>query len=111
MDKRNTAMIGHQSVSAIKARARVNRFLFSQVGTQFSAGEAALDVDKNLWRMPILLITPGFIAGQVGEAAVSLHDLEIIAHTEIEKMHKVAMKLRKKYDSEIKAAFLRARRT
>ncbi len=104
-------MIGHQTVTAIKARARVNRFLFSQVGTQFSAGEAELDTTENLWRMPILLITPGFVAGQVGEAAVSLNTPEIIAHTEIEKMRKAAVRLRKKYDSEIKAAFLRARRT
>ena len=107
MNTKTTAIIGHQSVTAIKARARVNRFLFSQVGTQFSAGEAELDADQDLWRMPILLVTPGFVAGQVGEAAVSLHTLEIIAHTEIEKMKKAAVKLSKEYDSEIKAAFLR----
>lgn len=111
MSKENTALIGHQTVTAIKARARVNWFLFSQVGTQFSAGEAELDTAENLWRMPILLITPGFIAGQVGEATVSLDTPEIIAHTEIEKMQKMAMRLRKKYDSEIRAAFLHARRT
>lgn len=109
MNTKTTAIIGHQSVTAIKARARVNRFLFSQVGTQFSAGEAELDADQDLWRMPILLVTPGFVAGQVGEAAVSLHTLEIISHTEIEKMYLAATKLREKYGAEIEAAFLQAR--
>lgn len=104
-------MIGHQSVTAIKARARVNRFLFSQVGTQLCAGEAVLEAEKNQWRIPILLITPGFVAGQVGEATVALHTLEILSHTEPEQMKKAAVKLSKKYDSEIKAAFLRSRRT
>jgi hypothetical protein len=109
MSKRNTAMIGHQSVTAVKARARVSRFLFSQVGTQFSPGEAILEAEKNQWRVPILMITPGFIAGQVGEATVSLHTRELLSHTEIEKMHAAAAKLRKKYGAEIEAAFLQAR--
>jgi hypothetical protein len=110
MSKRKTAMIGHQSVTAVKARARVNRFLFSQVGTQLCAGEAILDEEKNHWHIPILLITPGLVVGQVGEATVSLHTHEILNHTSIEQLEKAAVKLSKKYDSEIKAAFLRSRK-
>ncbi len=109
MSKKTTAMIDYQSVTAIKARARVNRFLFSQVGTQFSSGEATLEFEKEQWRVPILMITPGFVAGQVGEAIVSLHQQEIISHTEIEKMYSAAARLRKKYGAEIEAAFLQTR--
>jgi hypothetical protein len=109
MSEKNTAVIVQQSVTASKARARVNRFLFSQVGTQFCSGEAVLEADLNQWRVPILMVTPGFIAGQVGEAIVSSQTRELLNHTEIEKMYSAAAKLRKKYGTEIEAAFLQTR--
>ena len=109
MSKENTVIIGHQTITASKARARVNRFLFSQVGTQFCSGEAVLEAEKNQWHVPILMITPGFVAGQVGEALVSLYHSEIISHTEIETMYSAAAQLREQYGAEIEAAFLQTR--
>jgi len=91
-------------------RARVNRFLFSQVGSQFSAGEPGLDAAKEQWQVPILLITPGLIVGQVGEAVVSQRTREIISHTPIEQIHAAAGELRELHAEEIEAAFLRAKK-
>ena len=107
---KNTAAINAVSITAAQARARVNRFLLSQVGSQFCAGEPELDVIASLWRVPILMITPGFIAGQVGEATVNAQTREIQSHTEIERIYVTSEKLRKRHHAEIKAAFLRARK-
>ena len=93
----------------MQVRARVNRFLLSQVGSQFCAGEPELDVRKEIWSVPILLITPGFVAGQVGEAVVHAQTREIESHTPIEQIHAGAGQLRKRHHAAIKTAFLRAR--
>jgi len=107
---KNAAAVNAASLAAAQARARVNRFLLSQVGSQFCAGEPELDVVAGLWHVPILMITPGFIAGQVGEATVNEQTREIQQHTEVERIHATADKLRKRHHAEIKAAFLRARK-
>lgn len=97
-------------LSAEQARVRVNRLLLAQVGTQFCAGEPELDVVQQKWRVPILFITPGFVAGKVGEADVSLAGREIESHTPIEQIHEMANKLRKQKHAAIKAAFVQARK-
>jgi hypothetical protein len=96
------------ALSQAQARARLNRFLLSEVGSQFCAGDPDLDMLQELWRIPVLFITPGFVAGQVGEAQVNLRTGEIDYHTDIEQMHDCAEKLRKRHRAAIKAAFLRA---
>lgn len=96
------------TVSAVQARACVNRFLLSQVGTQFCAGEPALDVLREMWRVPILLVTPGFVAGCVGEAVVNSATQEIESHTDAEKIHAAADELRIRHHAEIKTAFIQA---
>jgi hypothetical protein len=98
------------TVTAAQARARVNRFLLSQVGSQFAAGDPELDMVDELWRVPILLVTPGFIAGQVGEAVVSLNTRALLSHTGPKQIHAAAAKLRKRHHAAIKTAFLRARK-
>lgn len=97
-------------ISALQVRARVNRFLLSQVGSQFCAGEPELDVRRKIWTVPILMVTPGFVVGQVGEASVRDHTREPDSHTEIEVIHAAADKLRKRHHAAIKTAFLRARK-
>jgi hypothetical protein len=107
---RNLALTSYAQVSGVPVRACVNRFLLSQVGSQFCAGEAELDVLKQTWRVPILMITPGFVAGEVGEAKVQSHNCELTSHTEIEEMHAAADRLRQLHHVEIETAFLRARK-
>ena len=97
-------------VGALQARARVNRFLLSDVGSQFCAGDPEPDVVQRKWRVPILLVTPGFVAGQVGEAILSMATREIESHTKIEEIHAAADKLRRRHHAAIKAAFLQARK-
>lgn len=97
------------AVSASRVRARVNRFLLSELGSQFCAGEPDLDVTREKWSVPILLVTPGFVAGQVGEASINLNTGEMEDHTDTERIYPSADKLRKRHHAAIKAAFLRAR--
>ena len=105
---RNLALASDAQASGVQVRACVNRFLLSQVGSQFCAGEAELDVLKKTWRVPILMVTPGFVAGEVGEASVQAHNCTITSHTDVEEMYAAADHLRKRYYAVIKTAFLRA---
>lgn len=107
---RNLALASDAQVSGVQVRACVNRFLLSQVGSQFCAGEAELDVLKKIWRVPILMVTPGFVAGEVGEAIVQAFNCRITRHTDIEEMYAAADELRKRHHAAIKTAFLRARK-
>src|SRR5438128_1049224 len=108
--QKSVAATSEAPTTAVQARARVNRFLLSQVGSQFCAGEPELDVIQELWQVPILLVTPGFVAGQVGEAVVSLPTREIVSCTNIEQIYVAATRLRKRHHAAIKTAFLRARK-
>jgi hypothetical protein len=107
---RNLALASDAQVSGAQVRACVNRFLLSQVGSQFCAGEAELDVLKQTWRVPILMVTPGFIAGEVGEATVQAYNCQITKHTDAEEMYAAADQLRKRHHAAIKTAFLRTRK-
>ena len=107
--RRQKSISSSWTLDATQARARVNRFLLSQVGTQFCAGDPALDVLQEKWCVPILLVTPGFVAGQVGEATLNLNTGELQDHTDTEQIYLPADKLRKRHHAAIKAAFLRAR--
>ena len=82
----------------------------SNAGSLFCAGEPELDVIRQHWRVPVLMVTPGFIAGQVGEIIVDWHTREILSYTSIEEMYAIADKLRKRNHAAIKTAFLRARK-
>jgi len=107
--QRSIRSVGRAALDAAQARARVNRFLLSQVGSQFCAGDPDLDVAGEKWSVPILLVTPGFVAGQVGEASINLNTGEMEDHTDKERIYLSADKLRKRHHAAIKAAFLRAR--
>ena len=105
----NVITISQIDIAQTQARARVNRFLLSEVGSQFAAGEAELERVTNNWKIPILLVTPGFVAGQVGEVYVSWQTHEITSHTAIEQIYAEAETLKKRHDAEIQAAFLQTR--
>ncbi len=98
------------TLAPVRVRARINRFLFSQAGSYFSAGEPILDASKAEWVIPILMVTPGLIVGEAGQAVVSQPTQELISHTPIEQLHTTAAELRRLHHAEIEAAFLRARK-
>jgi hypothetical protein len=93
-----------------QVRARVNRFLLSQVGSVFAAGTPELNVSTQLWRIPILYNPPDFVAGEVGEVWVGTLTGEIHRHTPVAEMHAHAAGLHDRYQAQIRAAFLRARK-
>lgn len=98
-----------EMLNAVQARARVNRFLLSQIGSQFCSGDPELDVVSEQWCVPILFVTPGFVAGQVGRATISSNSGELQEYTDPEEMYLSADELRKRHHAAIKAAFLRTR--
>lgn len=106
----NVAVPNEPMMEARRVSARVNRFLFSRVGSNFAAGDPVLDAATAEWLVPVLMITPGLVVGQVGEAIVAQQTREIISHTEIEQIHSAAVKLRERHKDEIEAAFLSARK-
>ena len=59
--------------------------------------------------VPILMVTPGFVAGVVGQAVVNSETVGIESHTDAEQMYAAADELRNRNHAAIKAAFLRAR--
>jgi hypothetical protein len=108
--EKDLTSIGKMAVTAPHARARVNRFLLSEVGSQFCAGDPELDTLNERWRVPILLVTPGLVVGEVGEAAVHSGTRDLQSFTPIREIHASADKLRKRRNAAIKSAFLQARK-
>jgi hypothetical protein len=108
--EKSISSVGRATLDAAQARARVNRFLLSQVGSQFCAGDPELDVQRESWSIPILLVTPGFVAGPVGEASINLNTGELESHSSMESIYLAAEELRKRHHAAIKAAFLRTRK-
>ena len=107
--QRSIRSFAKTALNASQARARLNRFLLSEVGSQFCAGEPDLDVTREKWSVPILLVTPGFVVGKVGAASINLSTGDLEGHSDIEKMLLAADELRKRHHAAIKAAFLGAR--
>ena len=108
--QKSITSVGKVALDAAQARARVNRFLLSQVGSQFCAGDPELNVLRERWSVPILLVTTGFVAGQVGEASINLNTGELEGHSDTEQIYVAAEDLRKRHHAAIKAAFIRARK-
>lgn len=112
MSRRKNLAISHMpSVDAADIQGRVNGVLVSRAGTVYCAGTPTLSEDCSTWRVPILYATPGFVAGQVGEAMVDASTSEILSLTDIELLHKQGMKLGKQCSAQIEAAFSRARKS
>lgn len=110
MPSQSVTAANEMTMTVARVRARVNRFLFSQAGTHFAAGEPNFDAIKEQWSVPILMITPGLVVGEVGEAIVAHPTREVISHTPIDQLHAAAGNLREKHHVEIEAAFIHARK-
>ena len=112
MSRRKNLAIRHTpSFEATDIQGRVNGALVSRAGTAYCAGTPSLSEDGRAWRVPILYGTPGFVAGQVGEALVNASTGEILSLTDIDLLHQQGRKLGKQHSAEIEAAFSRARRS
>jgi hypothetical protein len=109
--RKNLAIRNAATFEAADIQGRVNGILVSRVGTVFCAGAPSLSEDGETWLVPILYATPGFVAGQVGEALVSASTGEILSLTDIDLLHQQGRKLGKQHRAEIEAAFSRARRS
>ena len=71
MSRRKNLAIRHTpSFDGADIQGRVNGDLVSRAGTVYCAGTPSLSEDAGTWLVPILYATPGFVAGQVGEALV-----------------------------------------
>lgn len=108
--RKNLAIRTTPSFDAADIRSRVNGVLVSRAGTVYCAGTPSLSEDGRTWSVPVLYATPGFVAGQVGEALVNASTGEVLSLTDIDLLHKQGKKLGKQYRAEIEAAFSRARR-
>jgi hypothetical protein len=109
--RKNLAKSHTPTFDAADIQGRVNGVLVSSAGTVYCAGTPSLSEDGRTWRVPILYATPGFVAGQVGEALLDASTGEILSLTDIDLLHQQGRKLGKQYSAEIEAAFSRARRS
>jgi hypothetical protein len=109
--RKKLAIRNTPSFDAADIQGRVNGILVSRAGTVYCAGTPSLREDGRTWRVPILYATPGFVAGEVGEALVDASTAEILSLTDIDLLHRQGRKLGKQHGAEIEAAFSRARRS
>ena len=98
------------SFSPLQVRAVENRFLLSQAGSVFAAGIPELDSTAHHWDVPILYNSPDFIGDAVGHAHVSASIGEIQQHAPIAELRERAVKLHERNKTQIRTAFLHARK-
>jgi len=110
MAEQQRSILAQTSFSPTQARAVVNRFLLSQVGSVFAAGTPVLESAAQLWRVPILYNPPDFTGDEVGQARVSAITGEIQQHTPVAELHECAAKLHERNKTQIHTAFLRTRK-
>jgi hypothetical protein len=63
-----------------------------------------------MWHVPILHNPPDFTGGEVGQAQVSSVTGEIQQHTSAVELRERAAKLHERHKTQIRAAFVRARK-
>ncbi len=96
--------------SSTQARAVVNRFLLSRVGSVFAAGTPELEHAAHLWHVPILYSPPHFTGTEVGRARVSAITGEMQQHTPVTELRERAATSYERDKTPIHAAFIRARK-
>src|SRR5437870_7521723 len=101
--RKNLAIRKAPTFEVADIQGRVNGVLVSSAGTVFCAGTPSLSEDGETWLVPILYATPGFVAGQVGEAVVSASTGEILSMTDIDLLHQRGRKSGKQHSAEIEA--------
>lgn len=110
MAEHQRAAPASESLPPARARALVNRFLVSQVGSVFAAGTPELAATTHLWRVPILYSPPDFAAGEIGEVQVNAITGDMQQHTPVAEIRRRAAKLNEHFQAQIHTAFLRTRK-
>jgi len=110
MTRPQEVLSASNSFSAEQICAVVNRFLISQVGSTFAAGTPERAADAHLWYVPVLYNPPNFVVGEVGQFQVDASTGTILKHTAIIDMQSRAATLHGRHKTQIRTAFLRARK-
>ena len=110
MAKQQQLPLEQTPFSLTQARAVVNRFLLSQVGSVFAAGIPELNSATHLFDVPILYNPPDFNGDVVGHAQVSAITGEIQQRTLVTELREHAAKLHERHKTQIHTAFVRARK-
>lgn len=110
MAEHKSALPETEALSPLEMRAVVNKLLLSKVGSGFAAGIPEQAPVSDLWRVPILFAPPDCVVGEVGEAQVDNTTGEIQQHTPFAEMQRRATELYGHHKTQVRTAFLRARK-
>jgi hypothetical protein len=99
------------SIMAQDAVRIASGWLWDHLPDRFGPADPMLDDQKQLWRVPVVLAYPGIVVGQVGEIMVDAQSGQIVAHTDLEQIKALGLKLGRKHRAQVRAAFLRTRNT
>jgi len=84
-------------------------WLYDRLPDRFGPADPALDEEKNLWRVPIVLAYPGIVVGEVGEILIDAQSGQVTSHTDIEEIKALGLALGRKHRAKVRAAFLQTR--
>jgi len=107
--KQRKCRIEPMSVMAQDAVRLASGWLWAHLPDRFGPADPMFDEQRQLWRVPVVLAYPGIVVGQVGELAIDAQSGEIVAHTDIEEIKALGLKLGRKHRAKVRAAFLRTR--
>jgi len=93
-------------VTALGAQAAANQFLSDCLPDRFTADLARQEQVGGAWHVPVILAYPliGSI-GEVGEIIISAETDQVVSHTPLDEMRRIAEELYIKHRERIEAAF------
>jgi hypothetical protein len=93
-------------VTAQQAPAAANLFLSDHLPDRFTASQAQITANGDVWQVPVILSYP-FIGslGNVGEVLVSTASEIVVSHTSFKDMKQAGQKLYEARQDEISANF------
>jgi hypothetical protein len=101
--------IAAYALTETEVLSQANLWLTHHVGDRVFAETARVTPDHRWWYVPVLLVYPGIVVGQVGELWLDAESGEVVSHTDIDQMTKQVKRLYRRHHAEIKAAFLQTR--
>jgi hypothetical protein len=107
--KQRKRLIEPVSVMAQDAVRIASGWLWDHLPDRFGPADPAFDDQEQQWRVPVVLAYPGIVIGQVGEIVIDAQSGQVVAHTDIEEIKALGLKLGRKHRAQVRAAFLRTR--
>src|SRR5262249_54660316 len=93
------------TITALQAQAAANLFLSEHLPDRFMAGPPRLNLEAQVWCVPVLLAYPIIgPVGQAGEILVSVAAAELVSYTPIEEMKVAARGLYEQHRIAIEAS-------